>query len=221
MIPDASKAIDEFYESLEDTFTQIKRFVKVTSSLQYGLLFPGQTRIPPWKERKKYDTTAEDYDKYWKLCPPEKFVQQNGGVCWDYVTYIAWYFHNHFPEINYDTYYIQFDDNGDSPSHTMFIFSYMGKYYLAECSFKVIAGLYEANNTTDLINFIITEMDKHYDGAKTAGQLIKHKFWMVNYNALDSNMYGINCAGFMNYMFDHGKTFHHNYNKNFNVKKIC
>lgn len=219
-IVDITPAIDAIVETVinQPTIDDIVIFCNwMDKTFQYGLSRHGE-KI----QYKKVNTTGEDYELYWHLASPDQFIRQGGGVCWDYVTYEAYMFKQKFSTVPFKTWYVQFDDEGDCPSHTFLTFTLGGEYYYFENSFRKFAGVYKVGGETDAINFVLTLMSDNPDPALKPGFLLeKCQYGVWSYNALDRKMIGISCARFMNYIYDHGtelKTF--KYNKQFSAEKV-
>lgn len=219
-IVDITPAIDAIVETVinQPTIDDIVIFCNwMDKTFQYGLSRHGE-KI----QYKKVNTTSKDYDLYWHLASPDQFVRQGGGICWDYVTYEAFMFKEKFPTVPYKTWYVQFDDKGDCPSHTFLTFTLNGEYYYFENSFRKFAGIYKVGGEADAINFVLTLMSDNPDRSIEPGFLLeKCQYGVWSYNALDRKMIGISCVGFMNYIYDHGtelKTF--KYSKRFSTEKV-
>lgn len=219
-IVDISFEIDVMDETVinQPTIDDIVTFCNwMDKTFQYGLSRHGE-KI----QYKKVNTTSKDYDLYWHLASPDQFVRQGGGICWDYVTYEAFMFKEKFPTVPYKTWYVQFDDKGDCPSHTFLTFTLNGEYYYFENSFRKFAGIYKVGGEADAINFVLTLMSDNPDRSIEPGFLLeKCQYGVRSYNALDRKMIGISCVGFMNYIYDHGtelKTF--KYSKRFSTEKV-
>jgi hypothetical protein len=136
----------------------------------------------------------EDFDNYYRMLSPQEFNKYKGGVCWDYVTYEAYYFKRNFPDIKFKSYYhIGVDTDGSTPTHTFIVFKYGNKFYWFESSWKPKRGVYEFNTEKDALNYII------YNLNKDAGSRITKSF-LIEYNALDNKLYGMNGAEYMTYM---------------------
>ena len=186
----------------------ILKFNKDMNKFTYGVAINGviDRKIRP----------PEDYDKFYRFSNPEKFKKQNGGICWDYVTYEADYFHKHFPNLKFNAYYVIFDDGYDLPTHTFIILECDGKYIYFESSFKAIRGVYESDSKENIINYVLYAMDKY---PKKRG-LLRCPYYVFKYNPLDHGLYNLSCDEFMKYIEDHGIQIYHKFNKNFNITKL-
>ena len=198
-------------ETDSNLLNRILRFNKETNKFQYGLLKPGENKII------KQNTTYEDYDKYYRMASPEQFVKQDGGICWDYVTYEANWFSTNIPEVRIHSYYIQFYDKKYMPTHTFLVFEYDDKYYWFESAFGALQGIWEARSLKDIFNFAMYNMSMH---PKKNPELLKCNFEIREYNPLDRSLIGLGSQQFMEYILNHGTKISHTYNKNFDVKKI-
>jgi len=184
--------------------------VWMDKTFQYGLVVNG-----------KPDLKNDDYDTYYVAQSPKEFEKSKTGVCWDYVSYEAWYFAKHFPQVKTKTYYIQFFNGEDCPSHTILTFVWNGKHYYFENSFRRFAGLYEAKSENDIINYVLKLMSDNPDPSIQKGELLKKwEYDAWEYNALDHMLFGIRCQEYMNYVTDNGKCLHHTYSAPHSVKKV-
>lgn len=187
----------------------ILNFNKVMNKFSYGLAINGVID-------KNRNTTSEDYDKFYKFASPETFKKQNGGICWDFVTYEANYFTKNIPNVKYDAYYVIFDDGYDLPTHTFIILECDGKYIYFESSFKAIRGVYESDSKESIINYVLYAMDKY---PKKRG-LLRCPYYVFKYNPLDHGLYNLSCSEFMKYIEEHGIQIEIKFNKNFNITKF-
>lgn len=184
---------------------------------QYGLVINGK-----WDPSR--NTTDADWDKYLKVQSPAEIEQTKVGVCWDYVSYEAWYFKQNFPDIPFKTYYLQFfpkNNSGDCPSHTILTFTIGTKHYYFENSFRKFAGVYEANSEEDIINYVLKLMSDHPDPSIPKGDLLEnwgYDAWM--YNALDGRLFGMGCQDYMTYVMKHGKCMNHTYRTPRSVRPV-
>ena len=184
----------------------ILKFNKDMNKFTYGVAINGVI------DRYK-DPTPEDYDKFYRFSNPEKFKKQNGGICWDYVTYEADYFHKHFPNLKFNAYYVEFDDGDTIPTHTFLVLQNENGYILFESSFIRIRGVYLSNSEKDIFNFIL-----HTMGSK--GLLEKCPCYIFKYNPLDHGLYDLNCTQFMHYIEDNGTQIDHKFSKDFSITKL-
>ncbi|MCM1532565.1 MAG: GNAT family N-acetyltransferase [Ruminococcus flavefaciens] len=183
-------------------------------NFRYGLRINGK-----WDPKR--NTTSDDWDRYLVVQSPEEIAKSKVGVCWDYVSYEAQYFKEHFPNVPVKTYYMQFFNGADCPSHTILTFEWSGKHYYFECSFRKFAGLYEAKSEEDIINFVLKLMSDNPDPSIPKGDLLKkwgYDAW--EYNALDHALFGMHCQEYMDYVMGGGKCLHHEYKKPGRVKKV-
>lgn len=165
---------------------------------------------------KNRNTTSEDYDKLYKFASPIQFKKQNGGICWDYVTYETDYLNKHFPNVKYTAYYVIFDNKNDLPTHTFIILNIKDQYIYFESSFKKIQGIYSSKSKRDIINFVLDSMNKY----GSSNNLLEYPYYVFKYDPLDQNLYNLNCSQFMKYIEDHGTQVMHKFSKDFNVIKL-
>lgn len=186
----------------------IARLNKQLNSMPYGISI----------NKNKVDTNSnnDNFDLYFHASPTQ-FIKQNGGVCWDFVTYEAYYLNKYHPEIKWKAFYIQFDVDEDKPSHTILTFRYKGKVYYIESSFKAIAGFYRANNEEDILEYVMRSMSD-FNGNFKRGELLKSDYCIYEYNPIDRRLYGSDVTGFMDYIYKYGKPIKYRYrNKPVNV----
>lgn len=193
-----------------DTLQEICKFCNyMDKTFQYGGLVKGKL---------KRDI---DFDKEYIMQSPQQFEKSKVGVCWDYVSYEAWYFKKHFPDVKFKTYYAQFFNKGECPSHTFLFFQLGGTWYYFENSFRVFAGVYELPDEKSGANYVLKLMSDNPDPAIEKGELLKsYQYDIWEYNALDPSLYGMGCQSYMNYVMGNGKCWHHNYKASGNVKRI-
>ena len=197
---------------MDNILEKIYEFNKETNKFQYGLKFPHKNKID-----HRDNTTYEDYKKYYKLASPEEFVKQDGGICWDFVTYEADWFKKNLPNIHYDCYFIIFNNGKDCHTHTFLVFNHNNKYYWFESSYYKFRGIYEADSVKDILNYVIYGMDKYSPKGES---LLNYNFGVYKYNALDKNLYGLSDREYMIYICNHGSHINHTYSKNYNVRKV-
>ena len=193
--------------------TELKDIIKfnkyMNKTFLYGLAINGVID-------KKRNTTGEDYDKLYKFASPTQFEKQNGGVCWDYVTYEADYFSKNFPNIKYTAYYVVFDDKDNFPTHTFLILYTDSQYIYFESSFKMIQGVYSAKSEKDIINFVLDSIIKH----ESSTNLLKCPYYVFKYNPLDPSLNGMSCMEFMKHIEDNGYQISHKFSSNYNLQKL-
>lgn len=183
-------------------------------NFQYGLRIDGK-----WDPKR--NTTSEDWDNYLIVQSPDEIAKSKVGVCWDYVSYEADYFKKNFPDVPFRTYYMQFFNGEDCPSHTILTFELNGKHYYFENSFRKFAGVYEADSEVDIVNYVLKLMADHPDPTIPKGELLKKWGYDVwEYNALDKGLFGLHCVPYMNYIQSTGKCWHHTYKPAGKIRKL-
>lgn len=192
--------------SHKTTLNDIQKFHDDMDLFIYGLRINGV---------RPQSSTYKDWDDYYRFASPRQFKKQNGGVCWDWVTYQANYFKNHFPDIKYVGWYIVFDKAPNYPTHTFMTFPYQGKFVYFESSFEKISGLWIANNEKDIINFVLKGMED-YGGQ---GSLLNCRFEVYQYDPLDAKFYRMPCVQFMTRVEQKGQKIDHSFNTKYNVTK--
>lgn len=168
--------------------TKLEDIIKFNQTLNcYEYIIPNNGN--PIVEIKK-----EDFYNYYKMLTPQEFYKYKGGVCWDYVCYESHYFEKYFPDIDYKAFYcLSIDVDKDTITHTFIIFKYDNKYYWFESSWKIKRGVYEFKSENEALNHIIYNLYK-FSESKI------EKDYLLQYNALDNNLYGMTCKEYMDYM---------------------
>lgn len=129
----------------------------------------------------------EDYYNRHHLLSPEEFIKYNGGVCWDYVLYEAWFIKHNIPQLRFDTFFIEFADGTD---HTVLIFYLNSKAYWFESSWKEVRGIHKFKNEQYAVSGICNLMKFQK----------KSEITIKKYNALDPTMSGFNFHQYIEYM---------------------
>lgn len=197
-----------------DIIKRILEFHTFMSKFKYGLAIDG---IIDLKRSTKFD----DYDKLYHVASPHDFEKQEGGICWDFVTYQADYFNRHFKGIQYTTWYIEFNAPPDYPTHTFMIIRHGDKYIYFESAFgrdKKYKQIWVAKSEEDIINFVMDNMNNHPSPHK--GELIKLGYYVTRYNALDKRIPGSTSEEFMNLMRKYKDKTNHRFSKSYNVSKL-
>ena len=144
-------------------------------------------------------TQIKEHDFYkYKYLTPLEFEKYHGGVCWDYVTYQAYYFKKYFPSIEYKIFFKCFINDEDNPTHSFMIFKYHNRYYWFESSWKNEKGIKSYKSEKSAINDIMNRM-KMFDRRS-----FKKEF-LIEYNPLDPVLFGMNHNQIMNYMHNIAK----------------
>ena len=190
-----------------DTYEKIAEFNNKCNKFEYGLARNGIID-------KSIDTSYDDW-KLWRMASPIQFEKQGGGVCWDYVTYEADYFKKNFPELKVTAYYIIFVNDKDDPTHTFITINVDNKYVYFESSFKKIKGVYIFDTESDVLNFVMTKMNKYRP--KGCEDLFRssRKYKITKYNALDKKLIGCSIDQFMDYCY-RAEVVDHMYSKKYN-----
>lgn len=163
------------------------------------------------------DTRAVDCGDFtnYRIADAGQFEFQGGGTCWDYVVYEATLFKKCFPTIPYKTWFVQYDNKADNPTHTFLTFSLDGKYYYFENAFRPYAGVYEVDSESDAVSFVLAAMSDTPSPPIKPGELLqKYPYYVWTYNATDWRIPGMNAPRFMDFILKHGTHI-----KNFKYKK--
>lgn len=126
----------------------------------------------------------KDYDNY-KTLNHKEFVKYNGGTCFDYAMYEAFYFEKNFKDVEFDTFYCDFTDvDGDHPSHSFLLFFINGKTYWFESSWKQVRGIYEFDSINMALSYIV---EKLKSGAHS--KIVEE--YIYKYDALNPDLIGV------------------------------
>lgn len=138
------------------------------------------------------NVTAYDYCyKYYYLTVKE-FEKYNGGVCWDYVRYQHYYF-NKYLHLPHKCYYVVFKDGKTDPTHTFMIFSYKGKYYWFESSWKRHIGIFGYNTEREALLGVCNEL------CTDCGAISKLRDFYISVYDPEAIPSGISCEEFMDW----------------------
>ena len=165
--------------------TQLEYILKLQSLLQdydYGVLKNG--RIQGMR-------SAEEWNRYYRYMSPVDFERYHGGACWDYVAYQTEKLTKE--GIKFYNYYLEFVDDPDRGTHTITVCELGNMYVYMESSFKAIGGVYISKSLTHILDFVLTEMYRIKKETFSKKHIIRRYKHMMKY--------GIDCEGFMNYMY--------------------
>lgn len=197
-------------ESVSDDsiMDRVLEFNKRMNKFKYGLAVNGVIDT-------SRNTSGSDYDKLYHFANPTQFEKQDGGICWDFVTYEADYFKKNIPGIKFTCWYVIFNAAPNYPTHTFLTFKLGSKYILFESSFRKIKGVWEASSEKDLINFELDSMI-HHGSDKGLDKAESHVF---KYNALDTSLNGMTCGEFMHHIEEVGRYVTHTRSTSYDVEK--
>jgi energy-coupling factor transporter ATP-binding protein EcfA2 len=179
---DWSKPIKETFD-FDKTMNDIIQFNQDISCMKNSMMA---------KSGKPVDNNA-NYAKLYNLLTPKEFIKYNGGACWDYVAYEAYYFKMNFPNIKFKTFCAVFDRVGEFQTHAFLLFYMNNKCYWFEANWKPYVGIFEFSNENKALYFIMKLLENDFDSAVRAAYLYK-------YNALDANTYGMNMIEILDYI---------------------
>lgn len=157
----------------------------------------------------------KDFAKEYRVASPEKFEKQQGGVCWDFAAYEAWWFKKNHPDISFTTWYVIFDNNNDCPTHTFLTFRYKGKLYYFESAFGKTMGVWQIKSEKDAINFVMDSMI-----GKT--KLGEYPYYVIKYDATDKKLIGVGVMSYMERMSEliEKSTYKHTFSKQYSAEKV-
>lgn len=194
--------------STDSIMNKVLEFNKRMNKFKYGLAVNGIIDA-------SRNTSGSDFDKLYHFANPAQFEKQDGGICWDFVTYEADYFKKNIPGIKFTCWYVIFNAAPNYPTHTFLTFKLGSKYILFESSFRKIKGVWEASSEKDLINFELDSMI-HHGSDKGLDKAESHVF---KYNALDTSLNGMTCGEFMHHIEEVGRYVTHTRSTSYNVEK--
>lgn len=197
------------FSGKNDIMKNIIELNNLLNTFKYGI--PINHKIGPGRE----GSFEQDFYKYYKISNPEDFIKHNGGVCWDYATYEAWYFKKYIP-VSFTTWYIVFS-SGDN--HTFLTFQFDGKYYYFESSYKPYRGIYMAKSEKDIINFILDNMNKDLEVPYKNLEQVPNSYGVFKYNALDPKIIGMG-VNFQKYILDTAQEINFAFSKSYSIAKL-
>ena len=119
--------IEAFYQKMnrpkdQETLRKIREYRKSESLLNEIIAFNqklnGMEYIICTDDGKVItEVSSDDFANHYRLLSPSEFEKRNGGICWDYVVYEAWYFKKNFPKVKFKTFFNVFDDGKTCPTH--------------------------------------------------------------------------------------------------------
>ncbi len=115
------------------------------------------------KDGKKQDGVNDAFT--YCLQFPEELLENKKGICWD-MTELARYFFETETELEYETYYLFYDDKKGCPSHSILVFYKENKVYWFEPRFDNYSGIYEYRNLEELLSDFKKQFIK--DGLKNS-----------------------------------------------------
>ena len=178
-------------ESAKTSFDDIVAFNQMLNNYEY--IVPNGGDIIS-------EVSDDAFTDNFRLLSPAEFEKYNGGVCWDYVVYEAYYFNKHFHDIPYSVYFEVLDNKADCPTHTFLIFRYDNKYYWFESSWKPMCGIYGGFTTEkDAVDYAMSKLD-----LKT-----NYRSYICKYDPLNSKMFGMTCEQYMEYFSHKVKLYKH------------
>ena len=170
----------------DTTLEKIKKFHFELSSFDYFIV----------QEDGTIDYTTSDYMVH-RTLTPSQFEKYKGGICWDYVQYQVDYFKKHFKSVKTKSFFHVFINDKDQPTHTFMLFYLNHKVYYFECSWKPMMGIYEFSSEADALSYIVSEL---YKGLSPDQRDCVYDKYTLEYNPLDTSLFGLNCVDYMNYM---------------------
>lgn len=164
--------------------SDIVKFNKELNLYEYGILINGKVH------------TEDDIDlSQYRTIPVRDFKKYRAGVCWDFVNYEADWFKRHRYEFN--TYYIQIDNNADCPSHTFLVFRYNNKSYYFESSWMSHQGIYEFDTDNEAVSYVLKNHTEEFNKGNHPVYA-----WKYDTNGLDR---GLTAIQFMNRIWSNGE----------------
>lgn len=160
---------------------KIMVFNQVLNKFNYGILIDNKIIIGD----------DIDFDDYVTISPKD-FIKYKIGVCWDYAEFEALAFEKMFPEVQYQLYYIEGNNAGNS--HTWLSFFLKDKYFIFESSWKSQQGISEFISETDMIDCYIKLFTKDFNLQRCA---------VYKYDPI--RKYGLTPDEFMKEIFTNGE----------------
>lgn len=163
-----------------------------------------------------YGTDFSSYDGEYHISSPKEFERNRGGVCWDFAIYEAYYLHKFIPNIKYTAWCILCNIPNVYPNHTFVTFPYNGKYIYIESSFSKISGVWVADSEKDIINFVLSSMDKYYKKYN----ILKKEYVVYKYDVLNNSLPGMTGSQFMHFLDKHGDIISHRHSDKYSISKL-
>ena len=183
-----SEAISGKSSSRNDILDKIKQFHLRLSAFDYFIV----------QENGRIDYTASRFMEH-RTLTPSQFEKYEGGICWDYVPYQVDYFKKHFKSVKTKSFFHVFINDKNQPTHTFMLFYLNHKVYYFECSWKPMMGIYEFSSEDDALSYVVSEL---YKGLSPDQRDCVYDKYTLEYNSLDTSLFGLNCVDYMNYMGD-------------------
>ncbi len=158
---------------IENNLTDINKFFKyMNEEFEYG-----------WMDQNGKKHSGINDPKSYSLQAPEELMNTHYGICWD-ITELCRCFFENMTSLNFETYYLLYDDNDGCPCHTILVFYDNNKVYWFEPMFNdtpvYYSGIHEYNNITDLFN----DFKCHFTKKSVINGLIP-----ANYNSNNIRIY--------------------------------
>lgn len=176
----------DFY--LEDNKVDpIKNIQKIMSFIEYG--YPDKNGKNMMHTNPKLFNNDEEFDKIWKLLPPQKLMQCKCGICYDQVELERYLFTKyHFDDI--ETWFLSYSNKNfkmdiSKPTHTFLTYKKDNKYYWFENAWGSHKGNHEYKTLDELLNDVHTKFMKENGKGK------------VNLTDYNKPSYGIDMIGFI------------------------
>lgn len=139
------------------------------------------------KNNNRYSEVNNLFSDNYVLQSPEQVIENKIGICWDQVELERYLFEKE--NIKFNTYFIEYFNNQNNPTHTFLIYKENNKYYWFEYSYKIFRGIHEFNTEQEALKnikekFIKAELNENYNPMNLC--IFKY----------DKPKYGISCLEF-------------------------
>lgn len=118
------------------------------------------------KNNTKYKEVNDLFSENYILQSPEQVIKNKIGICWDQTELERYLFVKE--NIDFNTYFIEYFNNQNNPTHTFLIYKENEKYYWFEHSWRLFKGIHEFNTEQEALKnikekFIKIELNENYN----------------------------------------------------------
>lgn len=169
-------------ENIIPVFKTPNELNKYLNSFSYGILYNNKVITD------LDNTNDNDFFKMYRTISPLDFFKYKVGVCWDYTAAERYYFSKYF-KYDFDTYYIEVEDDTWS-THTFLVYKEEGKFYYFESSFQKYQGVHQFDDLISIFKYVIKNMERN-----------KYRYKIYKY---DLNKFDFATLEFMDYIINNG-----------------
>ena len=135
----------------------MNKIMDILNEIEYGWID---------KNNNKYDEVNNLFLDNYILQSPEQVLKNKIGICWDQVELERYLLKKE--NIDFNTYFIEYFNNQNNPTHTFLICKENNKYYWFEHSYKMFRGIHEYNSELEALKdikekFIKNRLNNNYN----------------------------------------------------------